>query len=66
MLVVWTLRPVHPVCPIVRVHIWLRLVCQETLLNTVFRPDICNQATLPPMHPDSHLITIAHQDLPLP
>ena len=47
-------------------HIWLRLVRLETLSYTGFRPDTCNQATLPPMHPDLNLNTIAHQDSPLP
>jgi len=47
-------------------HIWLRLVRPETLSYTEFCPDTCNQATLPPMHPDLNLNTIADQDSPLP
>jgi len=41
-LVVWTLRPVRPVHPVVRLHMWLRLVRLDTLLSTGFRPDTCN------------------------
>jgi len=47
-------------------HIWLRQVHPETLAYTGFRPDTCNSATLPPMHPDLNLNTISHQDSPLP
>jgi len=57
---------VRPVCPVPTRHIWLRLVRLETLAYTGFRPDTCNQATLPPMHPDLNLNTIADQDSPLP
>jgi len=62
----WTLRPVRPVRPVPMRHIWLRLVRLETLAYTGFRLDTCNKATLPPMHPDLVLNTIAHQDSPLP
>ena len=57
------MRPVRPV-PID--HILLRQVRQETLAYTGFRPDTSNEATLPPMHSDLNLNTIAHQDSPLP
>ena len=60
------MRPVRPVRPVPMRHIWLRQVHPETLANTGFRPDTCNSATLPPMHPDLNLNTIAHQDSPLP
>jgi len=63
---VWTLRPVRPVRPVVRRHIWLRLERLDTLLSTGLRPDTCNQPTLRPIHSDFNLNTIAHQDLPLP
>jgi len=63
MQVVWTLCPIGSVCLVLRRHIWLCLVCQKTLANTVFCPDTCNQATLPPMYPDSNLNTIAHHNL---
>ena len=65
-LLAWTLRPVRPVRPVPMRHIWLRLVRLESLGYTGFRPDTCNEATLPPMHPDLTLNTIAHQDSPLP
>jgi len=65
-LLAWTLRPVRPVRPVPMRHIWLRLVCLESLAYTGFRPDTCNEATLPPMHHDLTLNTIAHQDSPLP
>jgi len=32
---------------------------------TKFRPDILVKATLPPVHPDWSINTIAHHDLPL-
>jgi len=63
---VLTLRPVRPVRPVLGCHIWLPLARLETLLSTGFRPDTCNKATLPPMHPYFNLNTITHQDLPLP
>jgi len=56
----WTLRPVRPVRPIPIGHILLRQVRPETLAYTGFRPDTSNQVTLPPMHPDLNLNTIAH------
>jgi len=65
-LLAWTLRPVRPVRPVLMRHIWLRLVRLETLSYTGCHPDTCNQATLPPMHPDLNLNTITHQDSPLP
>jgi len=57
---------VRPVRPIPIGHILLCQVRPETLAYTGFRPDTSNQATLPPMHPDLNLNTIAHQDSPLP
>ena len=59
----WTIRPVRPVHPVPMRHLWLRL---ESLAYTGLRPDTCNEATLPPMHPDLTLNTIAYQDSPLP
>jgi len=56
---------VRSVRPVPRGHIWLRQVHPETLAHTGFRPDTCNYATLPLMHPDLNL-NIAHQDSPLP
>jgi len=41
-LLAWTLRPVCPVRPVPMRHIWLHLVCLETLAYTGFRPDTCN------------------------
>jgi len=58
----WILCPVRPVRPVLRRHIWLRLVRPENHVYTRFRPDTCNQGTLPPMHPDLDFNTIAHQD----
>jgi len=46
-------------------HIWLPPVHPKTLAYTGFSPDTCNSATLPPMHPDLNLNTIAHHDSPL-
>jgi len=62
----WTLSPLHPVRPVPMRRIWLRLVRLGTLDYTGLRPDTCNEATLPPMHPDLTLNTIAHHDSPLP
>jgi len=57
---------VRPVRPVPIDHILLHQVRPETLAYTGFRPDTSNQATLPPMHPDLNLNTIAHQDSTLP
>ena len=61
-LLVGTLRSVRLVCPVPRRHILLRPVRLETRYCFGFPPDTCIQATLPPMHPDSDLNTIEHQD----
>lgn len=39
---VWTLCPVRPVHPVLRHHIWLRLMRLDTFLSNEFHPDTCN------------------------
>jgi len=72
------LRPLHPLHPVRPELHPLRPVRPELPGNassnsmhlepnqyTTFCPDILVKATLPPVHPDSSINTIAHHDLPL-
>jgi len=62
------LGPLRPLCP---VRSELPGTARSNSMHlepkqyTIFRPDILVKATLPPVHPDSSINTIAHHDLPL-
>jgi len=56
------LRPRHPELP---GNARLNSMNLEANLYTTFRPDILVKATLPQVHPDLSINTIAHHDFPL-
>jgi len=57
------LRPLRPVRPELTGNARSNSMHLEPNQYTIFRPDILVKATLPPMHPDSSINTIAHHDL---
>jgi len=61
----WPLRPLRPVRPELPGNARSNSMHLEPTQYTIFHPDILVKATLPPVHPDSSINTIAHHDLPL-
>jgi len=59
------LRPLRPVLPELPGNAPSNSMHLEPNQYTIFRPDILVKSTLPPVHPDSSINTIAHQDLRL-
>jgi len=59
------LRPLRPVRPELPGNARSNSMHLEPSQYTIFRPDILVKATLPPVHPDSSINTIAYHDLPL-
>ena len=63
--VTFYLRPLRPVRPELPGKVRSTSTHLEPDQYTTFRPDLLVKATLPPVHPDSSINTIAHHDLPL-
>jgi len=59
------LRPLRPVHPELPGNARSNSMHLEPNQYTTFRPDISVKATLPPVHPDWSINTIAHHDLSL-
>jgi len=60
-----SLRPLRPVRPELPHNARSNSMHLEPNQFTIFRPDILVKATLPPVHPDGSINTIAYHDLPL-